>query len=282
MGKSILKLAAALSILFFISSNVLAQDTYNFQYKFAKGSTFIYNSDVVTHLTQKIMGKEMKTSNSLHKVDRYHVDDVFDNGDIKFTTSSDSVIGKSTFLDKDTTYQLTGLVGKRIQCLISKLGYVKSCIIIDSIGRPNNGIESKPNELRKFFREFSDKGVRIGDSWNSSATDTLNNSGGQVITTSDMTSILIGKETKLGFDCFKVTTTGKTKISGKGKMQGKDFTMSGSGISSGMYYFDSKTGLVVFSEGTMENQITIGATGQQGMIIPSEQNMKYSAILISH
>ncbi|MGD1008124.1 MAG: DUF6263 family protein [Ignavibacteriaceae bacterium] len=281
MKHSILKIAAVLSVLFFLSANVFAQETFNLQYKFSKGSTYLYNSDIASQLTQEVMGKEMKFGNDIHGVIRFLVDDVEDNGDIQFTASMDSATLKSNMMGKDTSISLSSLIGKRVKAVLSSFGEVKSCTMIDSVEENSNRMMSVPQEIKRFFTKFAGKDLKIGESWNSSEIDTIKNYGGTIISNVDMTCTLSGKENKLGHECFIIPFSGKLKISGKGNMQGMDFTMEGDGTSSGTIYFDGKTGLLVYSEGSMENDMTMATTGGQSMVIPITQNIKYTQTLIN-
>jgi hypothetical protein len=282
MIKSILKTTLVLSIIFFLSFNIYAQDTYNLQYKFNKGSAYIYNSNIAMHMTQEVMGKEMKISNDIHGVNRFSVDNIFDNGDIQFTTSMDSANLESDMMGKKTNTNLTNLIGKRVQSIVSKFGEVKSCEMIDSVEETNSRMMNLQEEVKRFFTKFAGKDIKIGESWNSTIIDSAKSYGGSIISNVDMTCTLSRKENKLGHDCIVVPVTGKLKITGSGSMQGMDFTMEGDGTSSGTIYFDWKTGLMISSEGTIDIDMTLATTGQQSMVIPITQNLKYSNTLINN
>jgi hypothetical protein len=282
MKHSLLKITAALSILFFLSADLIAQETFNFQFKYSKGSTYFYNSDVASQLTQEVMGKEMKFNNDVHGVFRFQVDNVADNGDIQFTASMDSASLKSNMMGKDSSVSLTSVIGKRVKAVLSNFGEIKSCTMIDSAEESNNKMMSVPQEIKRFFPKLAGKDIKLGESWTSSNIDTIKNYGGTIISNIDMASTLSGKENKAGHECFKISFTGKLKISGKGNMQGTDFTMEGDGTSSGNIYFDEKAGLLIYSEGSMENDMTMATTGGQNMVIPITQNVKYAQVLINN
>jgi hypothetical protein len=281
MINNLLKTAIIISIIFFLSSVIHAQETYNLQYKFIKDNSYSYNSDVNLQMTQEVMGKEMKVNSNIHGVIRFKVDDVVDNGDIYFTTAMDSATLKSNASGKDTAVSLTGLIGKRVKCVISKFGEVKDCTMIDTIDDLNSRMMNIQQEVKRYFSTFAGKDIKIGDSWNSSATDTTRNYSGDIISIVDMTYTLSGKENKLGRECFKIPFSGKIKISGKGNMQGTDFNLDGDGTSSGTFYFDGNAGILVYTDGTMDDDITIATTGEQSMVIPITQNLKYSNSLVN-
>ena len=90
MRNSFFKITTALSMLFLLSSNLPAQETYNLQYKFAKDNTYQYHIDMASNVTQEVMGKEMKFGSVVIGVMSFHVDDVAGNGDIQLTSSMDS------------------------------------------------------------------------------------------------------------------------------------------------------------------------------------------------
>jgi hypothetical protein len=282
MINSILKTTVVISLIFFLSSNIFAQETYNLQYKFNKGSSYIYNSDIDMHMTQEVMGKEMKIINNIHGVNRFNVENIFDNGDIQFITSMDSASLVSDVMGNETTTDLTSLIGKRVQSIISKFGEVKNCNMIDSVEETNNRMMNLQQQVKRFFTKFAGKDIKIGESWKNTIIDTAKNYGGAIVSNVDMTCTLSGKENKLGHECLVVPVTGKLKITGSGSMQGMDFTMEGDGTNSGTIYFDWKTGLIISSEGTMDIDMTMATTGQQSMVIPITQNLKYSNTLIGN
>jgi hypothetical protein len=282
MKQNLLKTAAVLAIIFFLSSAIQAQEAYNLQYKLTKGSTYLYSSGVSSQITQEVMGKEMKFGNDVNGVIRFHIDDVDDNGDIQFTASMDSVTLKSNMMGKDTTISLNSLVGKRVKAVLSSLGEIKSCVMIDSMEESSNRMMSIPQEVKRFFTKFAGKDIKIGESWSTTEADTIHNYGGAIIVNSNITCTLSGKENKLGHDCFKIPLTGKLQIAGKGNMQGMDYTMEGDGTSAGTLFFDGQSGLLIYSEGTMDSDMTMATTGQQSMVIPITQNMKFTQTLISN
>jgi hypothetical protein len=281
MLNSLIKTAIVLSIVLFLSPVILAQETYNLQYKFSKDNSYSYSSDVNLQMTQEVMGKETKINSVIHGVIRFKVDDVAANGDIYFTTALDSATLRSSLTGKDTSVNLTGLIGKRVKCEISKFGDVKDCTPIDTIDELSSRMMNIQQEVKRYFSKFAGKDIKVGESWNSSAIDTSRNYGGEIISNIDMTYTLAGKDNKLGHECFKIPFTGKLKISGKGNMQGTDFNLDGDGTSSGTFYFDGDAGILIFTEGVMDNDITFATTGEQSMVIPITQNLKYSDSLIN-
>jgi hypothetical protein len=279
MNNSLLKLSAALSILFFLSANVNAQETYNIQYKLAKGKSYIYHSSMVLNMTQEVMGKEMKINSDINGAIRFAVDDIEDNGDIHFTTTMDSANLKTSMMGKDTTVSLAGIVGKRVSSVISKYGEIKSCTVVDTVDETTSRMVNISQEIKRFWSTFAGKDVKVGESWNKSTVDTTRSYGGAILSNVDMSYTLAGKENKLGHDCLKIPFSGKLKLSGKGNMQGMDFNLEGDGTSSGTFYFDVIAGILIYSEGSMENDMTIATTGQQSMVIPITQKVTYSSTL---
>jgi hypothetical protein len=273
------KITAVLSLLFLISSNLPAQDAYNLQYKFTKDNTYQYHIDMSSNITQEAMGKEMKFGSDVIGVMSFHVDDVAGNGDMQLTSSMDSALVKSNLMGKDTTINLTAIIGKRTKTVLTSLGEIKSCVMIDSVDENISRMMSATQEVKRFFTKFPGKDIKIGESWNSSNVDTVKMLGGAIISSNDIVCTLSGKEIKSGHECLKIPFTGKLKISGNANIQGMDFTMEGEGTSSGMLFFDSKTGLLIHMDGAIDNDMTMATKGQQNMVIPITTNVKYSEYL---
>jgi len=276
MKNRFIKIAAAMSMLVLLTSNLPAQEAYNLQYKFTKDKTYQYHIDMASNVTQEVMGKEMKFGSDVVGVMSFHVDEVAGNGDMQLTSSMDSALVKSNVMGKDTTINVKAIIGKRIKTVLTNLGDVKSCVMIDSVDENISRMMSATQEVKRFFTKFAGKDIKIGESWNSSNVDTIKMLGGAIISNNDVVCTLSGKETKSGHECLKIPFTGKLKISGTANIQGMDFTMEGEGTSSGTLFFDAKTGLLMHMEGAIDNDMTMATKGQQNMVIPITSNVKYS------
>jgi hypothetical protein len=282
MRNSLLKTAAALSILFFLSLNIHAQGSYNLQYKYEKGKNYLYNFDMTTKMTQEAMGKQMKIDSDIHNLLKFHVDDIVANGDIQLTASLDSAVVKSNMMGKETNMNLSDLIGKRVAIVITKLGESKSSTMIDTIDEKYKNMVPLAEELKQFFQKLAGKDIKIGESWSNSDIDTIKNLGDGVIKNLDMTYTLSGSENKNGYDCFKIPSAGKFKISGKANLQGMNFTVEGDGTISGTLFLEKKSCVIIESDNTMSIEMTLATSGQQSMVIPITQDIVSKQTLINN
>jgi hypothetical protein len=283
MKNSLLKVALGLTMFFFLHTNIFAQKTYNLQYKYEKGKNYLYSFDITSKMTQEIQGKDMNVDSDIHNILRFHIDDVITNGDIQIAASLDSAVIKNNIMGNETTVNTDALIGKRIETVISGTGEVKSNTLVDSIDEKYGKMESLSQELQQFFTaRFPGKEIKIGESWNFSDVDTIKNLGNGVTRNVDMTCTLSGMENKAGHDCFKIPCTGKFKIKGKASIQGMDFTIEGEGTISGTLYLDEKSGVMIATEISMNNEMTMATTGQQSMVIPITQDVKSVQTLINN
>ncbi|MDR3625782.1 MAG: DUF6263 family protein [Ignavibacteriaceae bacterium] len=228
------------------------------------------------------MGKQMKIDSDIHNVLKFHVEDVAANGDIQLTASLDSAVIKSSMMGKETTMNLSDLIGKRVAVVLTKFGETKSSAMIDTIDGKYKNMMPLAEELKQFFQKLAGKDIKTGDSWSSSDIDTIKNLGDGVTRNLDMTYTLSGKESKNGYSCFKIPCTGKFKISGKASLQGMDFTVEGDGTITGTLFLDEKSCVMIESESTMSVQMTLATSGQQSMVIPITQDIISKQTLINN
>ena len=280
MRKRMFKTAAALSILFFMSLNLHAQEAYSLKYKYEKGKSYQYNYDMTSKLTQEVMGKEIKVDSDIHNILTFNVEDVT-GGDINFVTTIDSAVLHNTAMGKENTMDLTDLIGKRCSVVMSDLGVVKNSSMIDTLDEKYAHMAPISEELKQFFTRLSSKDVKTGGSWNYQDVDTIKNLGDGVTRNLDVTATLAGKETMLGISCLKIPFTGKFKISGKANLQGMDFTVEGDGTISGTMYLGSKSKVMVERDLTMSIEMTLATSGQQSMVIPITQEIATKQTLIN-
>ncbi len=283
MKKVFFSYAVALTVLLILVSNSSAQETYNLKYKFSKGMTFNYRIETSTSTTQEAMGREVKTSSNSVNVMNYKINDVSDNGDFEFNIKFDTAYVKSSFMGRDTTIELNDLVGKRLGMQMSSLGEFKKLEQLDTISVQGQMIPFE-QLLKRSVTMFPGKDLKVGDSWNESPIDSISikNIGGQIIDTMEVVYTLAGTENKLGYNCYKVTSTGNIKLQGKGNVQGMDLYIEGTGKMSGTVYLDMESCMPVYSESNMDNDMTLATTGQQSMVIPMTQSSKTTQTLVGN
>lgn len=266
------------SLLFAI--NLFPQEAYNLQYKFSNGKAYVYKNETALQSTQEVMGQEMKFSTTSQSEMRFQVNNVAENGDAELMISFDSLLVRTSMMGRDTTLDVSSLIGKRSKATVTSLGQVKNYEMIDTVDEKYQ-MMSVSHQASQFFAELAGKKIKEGETWNNSRIDTIKNMGGSIIDTIEYAYTLAGKESKLGHECFKIPFTSNLKMHGKGNMQGMDLFIEGTGKSTGTVYFDASSGLLIYSETNMDNDMTMATSGQQSMVIPMTQSSKSTQTLVS-
>ena len=264
----------------FICLSVYAQDSYNLQYKFPKGKTLLYKDVSSSRITQSMMGRETKFNNSTQNLLRIKVEDVSSNGDGTLIFSLDSAVVRSVIMGKDTTFNLEGILGKRLELNFSKIGNLNKYTELDTVEDDSRYV-SVEQEAKHFFANLADKEIKTSDNWNSTQIDTMETMGGEIVSTVDIVYTLSGKENKLGRECFKISFTANLKIQGEGNMRGVDITMDGTGKSTGELFLDTSNRMLVYSKNNIDTNMNIVTGGAQAMTIPMSQSTVSERTLIS-
>jgi hypothetical protein len=264
------KLIRSLFILFFIITGVSVAQEYALKYKFGGGKTYKYSIETKSDITQEVMGQEMKIEVNSNMLQNMAAEISADNS-IVIISSLDSAIVHTKMPMRDTTTILSNLIGKREKITISNNGKVIEKKMIDTISGQNEMYKQVTNGLDKFVL-FPDKPVKIGESWTSAETDTIEMMGGKLINKADITYKLIGTENKLGYDCLKIEMDAKNNNEGSAKVMGMDLTIEGTGKTKGTIYFSQESGVIVFADMKVDNDMTMATTGEQNMIIPITQS----------
>ena len=275
-----LKIIFIIGISFVFTTNILSQEAYNLHYKFSKGKAYLYKNYTDLNSTQEVMGQKMKFNTNSQSVIRFHVNNVADNGDADMTISFDSLTVRTYMMGRDTTLDLSSLIGKRAKATVTSLGKVEYYEMIDSVDEKYKMV-SISNQVSQFFAQLAGTQIKEGETWNSNRVDTIKTMGSSIIDTTNFVYTLAGKETKLGHECFKIPFTTNLTMHGSGNMQGMDLYIDGTGKATGTVYFDVNSGLIVYSETNMDSNMTMSTSGEQSMVIPMTQSTKSTQTLVS-
>ncbi len=279
MKNPISKVSVLIAVFIFCST-IYPQDTYKLQYKFEKGKKYVYKIETNTDMTQQMMGREMKFNTITHNIASFNISNTKNDGSADIIFSLDSSYVKTNMAGHDTTIVLDQVIGKRIKMNISDLGKLNNYEIMDSILN-DTWSNTIAQQSKNFFKVLNGKEVKIGDKWNTTQVDTIDNMGGKIVSTIDYNYTLAGTTEKLGHKCLNIPYTAKLKIEGKGNMRGVEIFIEGNGKSTGTDYLDANTGMNVYNESTVDNEMTLATTGQQTMTIPMSQTTKSVISLIS-
>ncbi len=248
-------------------------------YSYVKGTTYSYHDGMEGKTTQEVMGQEMKTEMVGSEIIRFQPDAIGPDGSMTMTATLDSAVIRVKGPTMDTTNVLQNLMGKKFHFTLSKSGQVSGFTPLDSSDA--GMLKGIQNQLGK-YPLLSDSLVGIGSKWTKSATDTIDQPqmGGRLVTNTKEEYTLAGKEQKNGVACYKLTSVGTVSITGSGSTQGVELKYDGSGKTAGTHFLDPKRGILVASESNVDLDMTIGAVGQQQMIIPMSQTMKMTRTLL--
>ncbi|MCU7496121.1 MAG: hypothetical protein HF314_14910 [Ignavibacteria bacterium] len=278
MKKALPLILSALFVFSLLSVNLNAQESYKLKYNFQKGKTYSFLSTMDGNFTQEAMGTEMKMSVNGNFSVSMKVDDVKD-GKAELITALDSGRISTKNPMKDTTLSLAPFAGKRIKLTMLEDGTIEQTSIIDSIKFFNVTGLSQNNLIR--FIKLPKGEVKPGVPWNMVSNDTVEMMGaGKMTNTINSTYTIVGKEKVRGHECLKVTYTGDVKNSGQTQVMGMNLVIEGTGKISGSLYFDPVMGMAIKNDGSMDNEMTMAATGQQNMIMPITQSVKTSISLV--
>jgi len=250
-----------------------SQESVTLKYNFVKGKTYVQNTQVAQNIIQSMGGQEMKMQSDINANNEYAIEGVSADGNATVLVSVLNASVHSVVMGKDTTMKFNDLKYKS-RVVFSKEGKSISSVKVDSSDATN--MMGQMTQLVK-LQPLPGRSVKIGEKWQDTIVENTKPSGGNpfaIDIKSIMEYTLVGKEAKDGKEYFKISYTGTLAINGKGNQMGMDMFMEGTGQIAGFNYFDSKTSMIVYSEGNTEMDMSIAVSGQQNMTIPMTQSMK--------
>jgi len=267
------KMITAIAIFFaMIGSSSIAQEKYQLTYKLEKGVTYRYAQDIAIESSREMGGQEMKFNADGHNVTHFIVEDVSPSGMMTILYAYEEYKIHTKGMGRDTTMDIAGMTGKRVQVELSRLGKVEKETTIDT-----GKVEGRSIAMKFMgglhFPLLPENQVGTGDKWPKNSTDTSNMEEGQTITKSSFEYTLTGKETKGKHDCLRIDFKGTTETTGKLKQMGMDLILEGNGEISGTVWFDPSAGLMTEVQTTTSMELTMAMTGQAQMTIPMSQKI---------
>jgi hypothetical protein len=225
------------------------------------------------------MGQEIKSEMHGTNVVRVVGERVNPNGSMVLIASTDSAVMTVKAPGVDTTQTPWNIIGKQFRMDVAKTGKVSNFTTVD-IEESEEG-RALQNQLGH-YPLLSEVPVTEGSTWIAESVDTVKQKqfGGMLVTDTKEVYTLIGKEVKDGHNCFKIVSSGKFTITGKGAMMGMDLHFDGSGKTDATIFFDPGQGIVIASEAVVDMQMTVATTGQSPMVIPTTESMKISRTLL--
>lgn len=268
--KTTFKTVIVLFALLFTTVNLMAQDSYNLKLKFEKGKTYFYRSTSNVESTQNVMGQEMSSSTNSKSKMRLEITDVTP-AQFEVITSFDSVYSKTSSVQGEMENKGENVVGKKTKFVYDLFGKRLNKIEMDKIA--NSGMGDLGGSSNIFY-EMTNKGVKVGDTWNVSRTDTTNTGEeGKMIVKSDMNFKVDGKEKFNGAECLKVSLNGTMKLEGAMAQGGFNIVLEGTGKINGHFMYDVAKGLMTYTENNADMDLN-AAIPEQSLTIPITNKMK--------
>jgi hypothetical protein len=276
-------LMSVLALLGLVAMTAVGQ-TVTLKYKMEKGKTYRYADTMKINTTQEMMGQEVKVENTISAVTRVAVEDQKSDGNYSLLMSTDTMRVTIKSPRMDTTMVPTELLHKRTRVTATALGEVLAREVVDSLkaGAMTRGMGSISSREMLRLPVFNGKGVKSGDKWTYSKTDTQSVDMGKTISTATFDYTFAGMEKVKGRELVKLTFAGKMSVNSKGTMMGMDVFTEGGGKMSGTIYFDDKAGMLFSEDSRIDMDLTAAVKGQQNMTIPITQQGTYRHMFLGN
>ncbi|MHC1705276.1 MAG: hypothetical protein AB9846_15325 [Tenuifilaceae bacterium] len=253
-----------------ISGFAFSQETVMLKYNLTKGKTYVQNTEVSQTIVQSMGGQDIKILADIKSVNEINVESIEADGNATILVSFLNASIRSAAMGRDTTMQFNDLKDKS-RVVLSAEGKSISSTTVDS-----SEVSKMLGQLRQStkLQLLPARPIRIGEKWQDKIVEKINENGFDSNIDNVMDYVLVGKETKDGMECYKITFTGTMAINGKGSQMGMEMFLEGTGKIEGTCYFDPKSTMIVLSESQTEMDMNIAVSGQQNMTIPMTQSMK--------
>ncbi|MGE5456855.1 MAG: hypothetical protein ACM3RX_00720 [Methanococcaceae archaeon] len=273
MKSNLYRALSAFFFLMFFAASLYSQESITLRYKFDDGKPLRFKTVMDGAFTQSAMGREMNITTSGNMFT--HLSDEGKNeknlASLIMVIDSGKISTKMPM--KETNTDLSTFAGKRVRLLIDPSGKVTKREILDSVSTENDTFTSSYRQAFH-FPILPEKGLKMNENWNSIESDTVEVMGGKVANTLNVVYTLAGREKVSGTNCLKITFSGDIKNQGNTSMMGMDLTISGTGKTSGTFYFDQVKGKMISNESLTEMDMTVETSGDNAMSIPIKQTIK--------
>lgn len=274
-----LKLFIVLLSVAAIGMNAHGQEKYSLTYKFEKGKSYSYKTDMNLESVNEINGNEMKVTFNGYFTGVYTVESVAPNGDISCLYTLTDMKMHTVGMGADTTITLPAEARDTTRIFYAGNGKLISSDPLDTAAsKKKTGMFSNLSNSKLF--ELPKTPVAIGETWTDSRTDTTDMGSGQMITITKTDYTLVGKEEVNGHQCLRFDYKGSSETTGKMTQMGMEMFLEGTGEPHGSAWFDTELGLVIKVQSVMSNEMTMAMTGQNQMTMPMTQNVTTTQTLV--
>ncbi|MFA5848780.1 MAG: hypothetical protein WC833_02765 [Bacteroidales bacterium] len=259
-----------------IGSSVYGQDYLVLKYNFKDGKTFRSTISVNSNIVQSMMGEEMKIIADFESKSEIKFTKVDLGGNATALVSIINISAKTVRMGQEKEEKKSDFRKDGIRMVFAPSGKTVSVKSTDTNESSILREETISADIKFFF--LPGRATKIGEKWSDKQIDTTKTKPSNPITfmttTTENEYTLAGKEIKDGKELYKVSYTGTLEIAGKGKQEGMDLFIEGTGQTIGFFYFDPTISMVIYSESETEMNTTIALTGQENMTVPMIQKIK--------
>ncbi len=256
-----------------LCSAVLAfgQNTTTLRYAYEMGKTYTYALASQTTVTMEMNGQEMVTEMGQNAKVAIAPQSVTAKGDYTCWVSFPELSVKVKNFRMDSTFVLNELANKRAEIIQTPQGEVLSSVMVDTVAADpmlmQLGVEPATLFKRLLVR-LPENGLATGGSWTETRVDTVHQSGIAIVVAPNITYTLAGAAEYNGVPCQKIDFQGTMKLNGSGSQMGANVVVDGEGKQQGTLYFNPAKGMLVFSESSADQDMTIAVTGAANMTFP--------------
>jgi hypothetical protein len=215
-----------------------------------------------TKVAQTMMGQTQEFESSNNQVLSMSMAKAADALALTLTLDSASVTSTAPGAAPD----VSALIGLKFAGTVAPNGKVTSGELTDKAG----AVSKSPigNGLRAFLPRLQ-LGATKGASWVDSSSSTTSQNGADVTTNTVVTYTFAGDTSVAGAKAWKITGASVGKVSGKGNMQGSDFTIEGDvkGLTTSVV---STAGILLGQSGDSDSNLTVTVEAA-GLVIPITQ-----------
>jgi hypothetical protein len=190
------------------------------------------------------------------------------------TVTIDSLAASMTVPQGEFSADASQVLGKSFEMALSPLGkeldITGADVIQYSLG--SAGTRSVKPDFQTIFPDLGGKPLKVGDTWATTDTADVDESGMKLQIAVDNLNTFEGFEDIDGLRCARIGTVSKGTIKGEGEQQG----MKGADV----WFFAPGPGLLAKLTSDVSMTGTVAVGGPQGMSIPMKQQMKTETILV--
>ena len=222
-----------------------ADKTYKLSFMSKKDETLKYDYIFTIKRIAEVKGRKIESNSLTEAVINYSLDDFDDSGNMLISLSFDSLIIESVGPRGKFVAETIKSIGVPILYTLTKRGKVIDTKGLDDLPVIPNFNTKGEYHFKSLLIQLPDKEIKMNDTWIGEWEYTFTDSAGWQKNVFITTYKLVDEVKKNGFDCFKIETTTKEKVSGEQKYGDREVILSGEMELKGEIYFAYKKGIIV-------------------------------------